>query len=261
MTEYRINTEKNGIELVFLSIPSATTRDTLKQQGWRWSRFGGFWYNRNTPENEQTARDLADGKAPTPAQPKNAPAAKKSPFTDEKPADKYAADVIGYVKISNGDFIPFEKSRIKTRLCFGFDELRSETIEQSNHSAHAAENDYNFFESLQTQEIDREIATIERAIAAREQAAADHAAGQCAFYSMGDLIFTARDTWRGDKITHWRAWNPNNEPADNALELDDLRAILDGLNAQKEYKQKQARTYWKRFGGSKLHTWTYSVND
>lgn len=58
-----------------------------------------------------------------------------------------------------------------------------------------------------------------------------------------------------------RAWNPNNEPADKALQIDDLRAILDGLNAQKEHKQKQARAYWKRFGGSKLHAWTYSMND
>ena len=109
MTTYAINPEKNGIEIAFSQIPSKTTRATLKAQGWRWSRFGGFWYNRNTPENEQTARDLADGKAPTPAQHKN--------------------------------------------------------------------------------------------------------------------------------------------------------AILDGLQAQKEYKQRQARTYWKRFGGSKLHAWTYSMND
>lgn len=261
MTTYRINQEKQGIELVFDSIPSATIRDTLKQQGWRWSRFGGFWYNRNTPENEQTARDLADGKAPAPAQPKSAPVAKKSPFTDEHPADKYAADVIGYVKLSSGDFIPFEKSKIKTHLCFGYNELCAETVEQASRNRNAACEQYDYFERLQCQEIDNDIERIERAIKAHEQAAANHAAGQCAFYSMGDLIFTARNDYRGDKIACWRAWNPNNEPADKALQIDDLRAILDGLNAQKEYKQKQARAYWKRFGGSKLHAWTYSMND
>ena len=261
MTTYAINTEKNGIEITFETIPSEITRATLKAQGWRWSRFGGFWYNRNTPENEQTARDLADGKTPTPAQYKNAPATKKSPFTDEKPADKYAADVIGYVKLSSGDFIPFEKSKIKTYLCFGYDELCAETVEQASRNRNAACEQYEYFERLQCQEIDNDIERITRAIKAREQAAADHAAGQCAFCSMRDLVFTARNEYRGDKIAIWRTWNPNNEPADKALQIDDLRAILDGLQAQKEYKQRQARTYWKRFGGSKLHAWTYSVND
>lgn len=261
MTTYAINPEKNGIEITFSQIPSETTRATLKAQGWRWSRFGGFWYNRNTPENEQTARDLADGKAPTPAQPKSAPVAKKSPFTDEHPADKYAADVIGYVKLSSGDFIPFEKSKIETRLCFGYDELCADTVEQANKNRNAVCEQYEYFEKLQCGKIDREIEQIQRAINAREQAEKDLADGHCAFYSMSDLIFTARNDWRGDKIAHWRAWNPNNEPADKALQIDDLRAILDGLNAQKEHKQKQARAYWKRFGGSKLHAWTYSMND
>lgn len=261
MTQYRINQEKNGLELTFDSIPSAATRDMLKSQGWRWSHFGGFWYNRNTPENEQTARDLADGKAPTPSAAKNAPAVKKSVFTSDTVADKYAADVIGYVKLSSGQYIPFEKSKIQTRLCFGYDELMPETIEQAGRNRNAACEQYDYFERLQCQEIDNDIERIERAIKAHEQAAANHAAGQCAFYSMGDLIFTARNDYRGDKIACWRAWNPNNEPADKALQIDDLRAILDGLNAQKEYKQKQARAYWKRFGGSKLHAWTYSVND
>lgn len=261
MTTYRINQEKQGIELVFDSIPSATIRDTLKQQGWRWSRFGGFWYNRNTPENEQTARDLADGKAPTPAQPKSAPVAKKSPFTDEHPADKYAADVIGYIKLSTGEYIPFEKSKIKTRLCFGFDELRSETIEQSNHSAHAAQNEYTFFENLQTQEIDRDIEIVTRALNVQNEIAENRATGRFGCYSARDFVYVYPNTWRGEKLAGWQAYNPDNKPIEQAINAADLRAILDGLNAQKEYKQKQARTYWKRFGGSKLHTWTYSVND
>lgn len=261
MTQYRINTEKNGLELTFDSIPSTATRDMLKSQGWRWSHFGGFWYNRNTPENEQTARDLADGKTPTPSAAKSAPAVKKSAFTSDTVADKYAADVIGYVKLSSGQYIPFEKSKIQTRLCFGYDELMPETIDQASRNRNAACEKYEYFEKLQTQDIDSDIATITHALDIQNEMAANQAAGRIGCYSMRDFVWTAPSDYRGEKIAIWRAWNPNDETIDQALKADDLRAILDGLNALKEHKQKQARAYWKRFGGSKLHAWTYSMND
>lgn len=254
MTSYKINTEKNGLEITFPEMPNKTTRETLKANGWRWSRFGGFWYNRNTPENEQMARDLSDGKAPIMP---SAPATRKSPFTSDKVIDRYIKDVIGYVKLSSGQYVPFEKSKILTHLCFGYDELIPETVDQAGRNRSAAVNKYDYFEKCQTAEIDRDIAQIERALAAQNEMAK----GGINCFSMSDFIWTAPNDWRGDKIAIWRRWNPNDETIDQALKADDLRAILDGLKAQKEYKQKQARIYWKRFGGSKLHAWTYSVND
>ena len=255
MTEYRINTEKNGLELIFDSIPSAATRDTLKAQGWRWSRFGGFWYNRHTPQNEQTARDLADGKAPTPAQPKNAPAAKKSAFTTDKVADKCARGVLGYVKLSGGEYIPFERHKIQTRLCFGYDELCTDTVTQAQRNRDSATTDYSYFERLQCGQIDREIATIEQAIKTRQEIAAGEP------FSPNRLVYIVANDWRGGNVAGWQAWNPQNKPIDQAASMDDLRAILAGLKEQREHIQKASATYWKRFGGSKLHAWTYSTND
>jgi hypothetical protein len=45
------NTERNGVEIRFDKKPATETLDTLKAHGWRWSRFGVCWYNRDTPEN------------------------------------------------------------------------------------------------------------------------------------------------------------------------------------------------------------------
>ncbi len=60
MPRFKINTEKNGIELYFESKPSESIRTSLKSSGWRWSSFGMFWYNFNTSSNLQFARQLCN---------------------------------------------------------------------------------------------------------------------------------------------------------------------------------------------------------
>lgn len=52
------NTEKNGIEIYFSSIPDESTREALKACGFRWSRFSGCWYNKDTEENMTNAQNI-----------------------------------------------------------------------------------------------------------------------------------------------------------------------------------------------------------
>jgi hypothetical protein len=54
----RENKEKGGVEILFPSKPDPEILDKLKANGWRWSRFAGLWYNRNTPENLEFAKSL-----------------------------------------------------------------------------------------------------------------------------------------------------------------------------------------------------------
>lgn len=44
------NAEKNGIEIKFPAKPSDETLNALKSVGFRWSRFGGVWWIKRTPE-------------------------------------------------------------------------------------------------------------------------------------------------------------------------------------------------------------------
>lgn len=44
------NVEKKGLEIYFPSVPSEAVRTELKANGWRWSRFGGCWYIRQSTE-------------------------------------------------------------------------------------------------------------------------------------------------------------------------------------------------------------------
>ena len=54
-----VNAEKKGVEIRFPSKPSADVLDSLKANKWRWSRFSGCWYNRDTPEAREFAYSLA----------------------------------------------------------------------------------------------------------------------------------------------------------------------------------------------------------
>ena len=47
---YKINKEKNGIELQYGYIPSTDIRNTLKKNGWRWNPIDQVWYTRYTEE-------------------------------------------------------------------------------------------------------------------------------------------------------------------------------------------------------------------
>jgi hypothetical protein len=45
-----LNSERQGIEISFPAKPAPAILETLKAAGWRWSRFAGCWYQRDTPE-------------------------------------------------------------------------------------------------------------------------------------------------------------------------------------------------------------------
>ena len=56
MAKYIVNQKKNGVELYFNKAPSEAIRKSLKVHGWKWSRFGRFWYNKLSAENINTAK-------------------------------------------------------------------------------------------------------------------------------------------------------------------------------------------------------------
>lgn len=52
------NAEKDGIEIRFPGKPSAAVLDSLKTNGWRWSRFSQCWYTRRSERARQFAEVL-----------------------------------------------------------------------------------------------------------------------------------------------------------------------------------------------------------
>lgn len=61
MARFTINTELNGIEVVFEERPAAETLEALKGAGFRWHRAKKLWYAKNTAERLTLAQSIADG--------------------------------------------------------------------------------------------------------------------------------------------------------------------------------------------------------
>ncbi len=56
-----VNEEMNGIELFFEGKPAKETRDTLKENGFRWSKFKKCWYNKQSENAFKVAENLTNG--------------------------------------------------------------------------------------------------------------------------------------------------------------------------------------------------------
>lgn len=59
MATYRLNEEKNGVEITFDAKPSEEIREELKKNGFRWGK--GFWWAKQTAERIELAKRLAGG--------------------------------------------------------------------------------------------------------------------------------------------------------------------------------------------------------
>lgn len=178
-------------------------------------------------------------------------------FTTDHVDDKYADKVLGYIKFTDGSYYPIEKQGIKTNLCYGYGYGTS--YEDASDLAEAACTKYDFFESEQLRDTNRWIEAIKRAIKTTKtinEAYRDH---KCCCFCHGDLIWMRKGCYRGENIAD-RDFDYNLQSKD-ALCVADLESLLEGYKALAEYVKKRAKAYWKRFGGSKLHTWTYDRND
>lgn len=61
MCKKLLNEQLNGIELYFDEIPSAETREELKNSGYRWHKVKKCWYAKKSEATEKVAQELSDG--------------------------------------------------------------------------------------------------------------------------------------------------------------------------------------------------------
>lgn len=58
-TTYKLNEEKNGVEIFFTDKPSEEVRDSLKANGFRWSKYNKCWYAKQSDKTISLAESLA----------------------------------------------------------------------------------------------------------------------------------------------------------------------------------------------------------
>lgn len=57
---YKLNNEKNGVEIYFTDKPASEVRNELKANGFRWSSYNGCWYARQNEKTIQVAKNFSN---------------------------------------------------------------------------------------------------------------------------------------------------------------------------------------------------------
>ncbi len=167
---------------------------------------------------------------------------------------------VGYIiELSNGKIICLDKPSIEKDFCFGYGIYGITTDEEMKAASAAcrrAEEDVHYFKEKNLQNIDTEIRQIQEALASD-------------FYEVW-----VKPAYLGQpddsKLVRYRILDDYESPDYDKDEPDgkgpngmqklckaDVERILDGLYERRKLFEKRLNTYLKRYGLSKVTTWTF----
>lgn len=144
------------------------------------------------------------------------------------------------LRLSNGEIVGIEKTKIKTNFCFGYGFCGISSDEEENAAARMAvraEQDKNYFIEKNIEPLNNIIESFqdERNIAAL-----------CDGVDVGS-VGTFRK-WDADRIKLYKA---------KPLTDEDRSAYIEALQEEKAAFMKRLQAYLKRFGLSKIKSWSY----
>lgn len=143
----------------------------------------------------------------------------------------------------NGDLLGFEKESVETNFCYGYGQNGLSSEEESRGAwgmANKVQNEYDVFvtENLKGLKQIRHNVLNGGAIIVGDKA--------CRLLSW---------SWQGGEEKEMRNWNNA-----RVLTAEEKQRVADVLSKQIENLEKRCKSYWKRYGGSKLKTWAYLVD-
>ena len=251
---FALNSEKNGIEIRFPEKPAPATLAALKAAGYRWSVKGHFWYARQTEKALSVARQVTGADVPACVPSPVVPVAPSAPSWEDKQAAlcvKYHAalverwkgdeSMVAYCEKESaalfeirGVLVSLEKPRIETSFCFG---ESGYDMDEAVQSCKVAQTDENYFI--------RENMKSLNAMANDLSSETAHAWVEPISAKIGRL-YTA------DYLGGYR----RPESAFDLTAQERAQALEAVQHVQASF-EKRLRAYLKRYGLSKVRTWTY----
>ena len=162
----------------------------------------------------------------------------KSGVFDEGMRKYFENDTLYAVKLSAG-IMQVSKPHLETRFCYGWGQCGS--IDSASASCDVVSSDYNFFLSENLEQLKKELDILENR---------PETVYLVKSYRIGNVV-----SWRGGG----NYWNREKDAIDATAE--DIEIIKESIKKKIENLTKRCATYWKRFGGSKLKTWTYWADE
>ena len=145
------------------------------------------------------------------------------------------------VELKNGSLVCFDKPKIETRFCFGYNELDHEDYENTQNACSNFTESGFLNENLKELYHNLKLLKNENIYIIRQ------------YPSYNTLC----KDWINEKTLN--DYYSNVESI--KLDEDDIKILIEAQKEEIEKFKKRLNVYLKKYGTSKLRTWTYSVND
>ena len=153
------------------------------------------------------------------------------------------------VELTNGDIVVLEKPSIKKDFCFGYRDSRYDTeeLDEANAAAAHAASSTDYFLAENLAAIDDAIKHLE----GKEQSGWDyHVCIQYYSQPASSKLKTLREFY----------WHEENGQKYPKLEGEDRARVLEGYKVVRAGFEKRLHAYLKRYGLSKVNSWSYWVD-
>jgi hypothetical protein len=266
MTLYRIenNTKFNSLEIFFTGKPGQETRDALKALKFRWNPKKSCWYGFGDPEEVKKACDGV--KVETTKKPATDDRQKElfnkfmnvisEVWTDPKMQEFNRKNTAYIVELKNGDLIAIDKPRIETSFCFGYGLYARATDEEMKAAADMekyASTNQEYFLTENLKGIDEKI---------KDLRDTKYKAYTFIKYS-GQPEQSKLKEYTLATLCYSPEYNPGyyaNLKDLKEIDIEDREKIAQGFEIVRADFEKRLHTYLKKYGLSKLKTWTYLVD-
>lgn len=162
----------------------------------------------------------------------------KSGVFNEGMRKYFEDDTLYAVELSAG-IMQVSKPHLQTRFCYGWGQCGS--IDDACSSCDAVSSKYDLFLSENLEELKKELDILE---------------------NRPETVYLVKN-YRDGNFVAWRGggnyWHREKDAIDATTE--DVELIKESVKKKIENLTKRCATYWKRFGGSKLKTWTYWADE
>lgn len=274
--EYTItkNAQFNSLEIAFAGKPSEKVREALKALKFRWHAQKKIWYGYtdeetaraaiNGQENGQTeenAETVTDNSTEIKAQ--FVAALREVWGKDEKMVIHCTNKAAELVRLENGFIVEIEKHSIETRFCFGYSLSHTDTEDCDNANRMAdharksaeyfkAENMRPFISALEEFDDDQKILVFRRQYIGQSESNPLHTAEFVRDWKIIQALGgSARlDALPGSTIV------VDGRPVYIGTEADKA-ALRAGYEKAMKAHEKKVDAYLKRYGTSKVHSWSY----
>lgn len=158
---------------------------------------------------------------------------------DARMFDYCRKQVGGYCVLANGMVVEFEKPKIQTRFCFGYDCCGGRNYEEAESVRKTAASNEEYFKEKNLKELKETLDNLEN----RPEGC--YWARQYNESNLASLHY------------EWRACRLEDIKEEQYLTKEDIEALKEVVRKEIAKFEKRLNTYLKKYGLTKLDTWTY----